>query len=349
MHKSTPGVALARRAPSTEIGPARPGPDGLRSQVRHVTGHTVPLSLPLVVLAAGLSTRYGRLKQLEPLGPSGEAIMDYNVFDALRAGFGHATFVVREEILEQVRRHVHRTLGGDLPHDFVIQRLDDLPEGFRPPPDRRKPWGTGQAVILAGQRHAGPFAVCNADDLYGPGAFELLHAYLRQDPVPTEGVLVGYRLADTLVGSGGVARGICHVGRDGLLEHVIEIQDIRRKDAWIVGVEGEATQVELSGDELVSMNLWGFTPPLVVGLRRRFLEFLDLWGANVTRELHLSSAVNAQIQVGAARVRALHARDPWYGLTHADDEGPMRALLHRRIEEGVYPRRLADALPVAVS
>jgi hypothetical protein len=307
------------------------------------------LSIPLVVLAAGLSTRYGRLKQLEPLGPSGEAIMDYNVFDALRAGFGHVTFVVREEILEQARRHVHRTLGEDLPHDFVIQRLDDLPDGFRPPLDRSKPWGTAQAVIVAGERHAGPFAVCNADDLYGPGAFELLYEYLHQDPIPTEGVVVGYLLDETLSGAGGVARGICHVGRDGLLEHVIEVKDIRRKDGWIVGVEGGSTPVELTGDELVSMNLWGFTPPLIIGLRRRFREFLELWGANATREFHLSSAVNAQIQVGSARVRALHARDPWCGLTHADDEGPMRALLQRRIQEGVYPRRLADAFAVGAA
>jgi hypothetical protein len=307
------------------------------------------MTLPLVVLAAGLSTRYGRLKQLEPLGPQGEAIMDYNVFDAFRAGFGHATFVVREEIEEQIRRHVRRTFGDDAPVDFVTQSLHDLPDGFSAPPDRRKPWGTAQAVLIAADRHPGPFAVCNADDLYGPGAFQLLHDYLSHEPALSDGAIVGYPLRETLSGVGGVARGICHVGRDGLVEHVIEVHDIRRKDAWIVGVEGESTPVDLTGDELVSMNLWGLTPALVAGIRRRFRAFLSLWGANVTREFFLSSAVNAQIQVGSAGVRALKARDPWFGLTHAEDEVPARALLLERIQSGVYPRHLAWAAVPAAS
>jgi hypothetical protein len=147
-----------------------------------------------------------------------------------------------------------------------------------------------------------------------------------------------------LSGSGGVARGICHMGRDQLLEHVIEVRDIRRKDAWIVGVEGDATQVELTGDELVSMNLWGLTPAIVEGMRRRFTDFLRVWGASATHEFFLSSAINAQIQVGSAQVRALRALDPWFGLTHADDEGWTRSMLEERIAAGVYPERLSDAL-----
>jgi hypothetical protein len=302
------------------------------------------LTLPLVVLAAGLSTRYGRLKQLEPLGPHGEAIMDYNAFDAVRAGFGRITFIVRAEIEEQIRRHVHRTLGDAVPADFMVQSMDDLPDGFRSPPDRQKPWGTAQAVLVAAELHSGPFAVCNADDLYGPGAFRLLHEHLSHDPPLSEGVIVGYPLRETLSGSGGVARGVCHVGRDGLVEHVIEVQDIRLKKGWIVGTEGDSAAVELTGDELVSMNLWGVTPSLVAGIRRRFREFLSGWGANVTQEFFLSSAVNAQIQVGSARVLALKAKDPWFGLTHAEDESPTRALLHERIRTGVYPSQLAPAL-----
>jgi hypothetical protein len=298
------------------------------------------------VLAAGLSTRYGRLKQLEPLGPSGETIMDYNVFDALRAGFGRVIFVVRREILADVRAHVERVFGDALPAEFVLQELTRLPRGFHASPDRRQPWGTAQAVLIASERIEGPFAVCNADDQYGPGALALLHDYLTLDPVPSDGVLVGYPLGETLSGSGGVARGVCHMGRDGMLEHVIEVREIRRKDGWIVGVEGDATQVELSGDELVSMNLWGLTPPIVAGMRRRFEDFLRVWGASTTQEFFLSSAINAQIQVGSARVRALHARDPWFGLTHAGDQEWTRALLLQRIEAGVYPRDLAQALTV---
>lgn len=301
-------------------------------------------SLPLVVLAAGLSTRYGRLKQLEPLGPSGEAIMDYNVYDAVRAGFGRAIFVVRREIRADVQAHVEEVFGDALSAEYILQDLAYLPEGFRAPPDRRKPWGTAQAVLIAAERIDGPFAVCNADDQYGPGAFERLYDYLSRDPVPTEGVLVGYPLRETLGGSGGVARGVCHVGRDGLLEQVLEVRDIRRKDGWIVGVEGDGSLVELTGDELASMNLWGLTPSIVDGMRRRFDDFLRLWGASATHEFFLSSAINAQIQVGSARVRALRARDPWFGLTHADDEAWTRAMLLERIEAGVYPRDLASGL-----
>ncbi len=302
------------------------------------------MSLSLVVLAAGLSTRYGRLKQLEPLGPAGEAIMDYNAYDALRAGFDRVVYVVRAEILADVRAHVEAVFGDALPASYVLQDLDRLPPGFRAPPDRRKPWGTAQAVLIAAEEIGGPFVVCNADDQYGPGAFERLQEYLSRDPVPTEGVLVGYPLRETLSGAGGVARAVCHLGRDALLEHVIEVREIRRKDAWIVGVEGEGTPVELTGDELVSMNLWGITPGLIGGMRRRFEDFLRLWGASATQEFFLSSAINAQIQVGSARVRALHARDPWFGLTHAGDQDWTRRLLLERIEAGVYPRSLADGL-----
>lgn len=270
--------------------------------------------------------------------------MDYNVYDAVRAGFGRVLFVVRREILEDVRAHVEAILGGALEAQFVLQELTHLPDGFRAPPDRRKPWGTAQAVLIAAEAVGGPFAVCNADDQYGPGAFRLLHEYLSADPVPTEGVLVGYRLRETLSGSGGVARGVCHLGRDQLLEHVIEVRDIRRKDAWIVGVEGDGNPVELTGDELVSMNLWGLTPRIVAGLRRRFEDFLHIWGASASHEFFLSSAINAQIQVGSARVRALHARDPWFGLTHAGDHGWTRDKLLERIEAGIYPRVLADGL-----
>lgn len=303
-----------------------------------------PLSLPLIVLAAGLSTRYGRLKQLEPLGPGGEAIMDYNVLDALRAGFDGVTYIVRAEIERDLRHHVERVWGDSLPVEYVSQELAELPEGFRPPPDRRKPWGTAHAVLCAAGDWTHPFAVCNADDLYGPQAFEVLHAYLAQDPVPTAGVLVGYPLHETLSDSGGVARGICHVGRDSMLEHVIEVREIRRRHDSIVGLHGEGIPVELDGNELVSMNLWGLTPRMVDGLRRRFARFLDVWGASADREFYLSTAINEQLQVQDSNVRVLHADEPWFGLTHAEDAAPARTQLLERIAAGVYPSRLADAL-----
>ena len=302
------------------------------------------MSLPLVVLAAGLSTRYGRLKQLERLGPGGEAIMDYNVFDAMRAGFEEVAYVVRPEILAAVREHVTAIFGDTLRTRFVIQDLGRLPPGHRAPPDRRKPWGTAHAVLCAAEELRGPIVACNADDLYGPAAFAKLFEYLTQASVDTEAALIGYPLRDTLAGGGGVARGLCHMGKDGLLEHVIEVREIRRSDAWIVGIEGDDTPIDLTGDELVSMNLWGLMPSMIEGIRRQFTAFLDLWGAHAGREFFLSSAVNGHIQTYSSRVRVLSARDSWLGITYAEDRERFQSILRERIAAGIYPPDLADGL-----
>lgn len=302
------------------------------------------LSIPLVVLAAGLSTRYGRLKQLDPLGPGGEAIMDFNVLDAARAGFSSVTFVVREEIEDAVRDHVARVIGDTFPTDFVCQSLDALPDGFRAPPDRVKPWGTAHAVLCAAFRIDGPFAVCNADDLYGPEAFQLLHDYLSIDPPPTEAVLVGYTLEKTLSGAGGVARGVCLQGENDLLERVTEVKNIGLADGWITGTTTDGSPVELSGKEMASMNLWGFQPSVMKLLRRQFTRFLGYWGSDTQEECFLSTTVNAQIELRATSVRVLHAPDNWFGITHAADRDRSEAILRERVAAGVYPKRIADAL-----
>jgi len=302
------------------------------------------VSLPLVVLAAGLSTRYGRLKQLDPLGPGGEAIMDFNVYDAARAGFGSVTFVVRREILDDVRAHVHDVIGRAFPTHFVCQELEQLPEGFRAPPDRVKPWGTAQAVLCAAEEVDPPFAVCNADDLYGPGAFEQLYDFMTLEPMPTEAALVAYTLDKTLSGGGGVARGVCLLGRGDHLERVTEVQNIRRNDGWITGYTTEGAPVELTGQEMVSMNLWGFTAPVIALLHRQFGRFLELWGADTHAESYLSTTINAQIDLGATRVKVLQAPDDWCGVTHADDRDRSQAVLRERVASGTYPRGFADAL-----
>lgn len=301
------------------------------------------MSFPLVVLAAGLSKRFGRLKQLEPLGPEGEAIMDYNVFDALRAGFDEILYVVRPGILEAVREHAERLFVDSIRTRFVLQELDRLPDGFRAPPDRSKPWGTSHAVLCAAEVHRGPFVVCNADDLYGPGAFQRLHRFLLE-PADAEGALIGYPLRDTLAGGGGVARGLCHVGKDGWLEHVIEVGEIRKTDSWIVGVEGESTQIDLTGDELVSMNLWALTPAMVQGIRRQFTHFLEHWGAHPSREFFLSTAVNEHVQAYGARIRVLGSEESWLGVTYAEDRERFQQMLRERIRAGVYPETLAGSL-----
>lgn len=302
------------------------------------------MSLPLVVLAAGLSTRYGRLKQLDPLGPGGEAIMDLNVYDAVRAGFDSVTFVVRRQILDDVRAHVKSVLGPSVEPNFVVQELDQLPDGFRPPPDRVKPWGTAHAVLCAAERFDGPFAVCNADDLYGPGAFRLLMEQMSREPLPTEATLVGYTLEKTLSGAGGVARGVCVMGRGDRLERVTEVQNIRRNEGWITGHTTDGTPVELSGQEMVSMNLWGFSPPVVELLGRQFRRFLQYWGSDTQQECFLSTSVSAQIELDATRVTVLHAPDQWFGITHAADRDRSQAILRERFASGAYPPRIAEAL-----
>lgn len=301
------------------------------------------MTVPLVVLAAGLSTRYGRLKQLDPLGPGGEAIMDYNVYDAARAGFGRMIFVVRPEIEQAVREHVAEVVGDNLPLEFVHQDLDDLPEGFRTPPDRVRPWGTAQAVLCASKLVDGPFAVCNSDDLYGPGAFLMMYQHLSSDPVPTEAALVGYTLDQTLLGRGGVARGVCVLSRDGLLARISEVREIRRIDGWISGMYTDGSTLELSGNEVVSMNLWGFTAPVIDHMRRQFARFLGHWGADTSREFFLSTAVNDQIEIGASHVFVLHAPDAWFGVTHAEDREQALETLRQRVEEGAYPASLSNA------
>lgn len=297
----------------------------------------------LVVLAAGMSTRYGRLKQVDPMGPSGESIMDYNIYDAAQAGFSRVVFVIRPEIEDTVREHVARVIGDAFPADFVCQTLDQVPPDLPPPPERKRPWGTGQAILCAASRLDGPFAVCNADDLYGADAFRQLFEHLSTDPLPTEAAMVGYTLADTLSGSGGVARGICILGRDRLLQRVTEVREIRRVEGWITGEEAPGEPVELQGDEIVSMNLWGFSDAVVDTLKRQFRRFLERWGADTTAEFPLSTAISEQVQLRSTRVAVLHGKNDWFGVTHAADRDGARATLQARIDDGQYPPDLAAA------
>ena len=198
-------------------------------------------------------------------------------------------------------------------------------------------------MLCAADHVTGPFAVCNADDLYGPDAFKLLYDQMTSARA-TEAALVGYTLERTLSGAGGVARGVCVIGEDDLLEHVTEVQNIQLRDGWITGTTTDGSPVELTGQEMVSMNLWGFAPPVIELLRRQFENFLRYWGADTQEECFLSTTVNAQIDLGATRARVLQAPDTWFGITHAADRDRSEAILRERVASGVYPRRLADAL-----
>lgn len=298
----------------------------------------------LVVMAAGMGSRYGGLKQIDPVGPRGEIILDYSLYDALRAGFGKAVFVVKEETADLFRATIGRRVAERIETAYVYQCLEDLPPGFAVPEGREKPWGTAHAVYAARAEVSGPFAVINADDFYGPSAFKLLAEHLAQteDRCTREYCLVGYVLANTLTEHGYVSRGVCRVGADGYLEGIREHTRIERRDGRIVSAPDGETPAELPADSTVSMNMWGFTPELFGELADYFPDFLRAnTAANPLKaEFFLPDLVMSLLRDGKARVRVLRTEDRWFGVTYREDKPMVEAAVKRLTEAGVYPARL---------
>jgi len=298
----------------------------------------------LVILAAGLGSRYGGLKQLEVVGPGGATIMDYSIHDARRAGFGSIVFVISPEMEDIFRTTFGRRYERLVPVAYAIQRPDALPRGFAAPPGRRKPWGTGHAVLAAERLVAEPFAVVNADDLYGADAYVGLSDFLRR-PQP-QGVpihaLVGYALRDTLTETGAVNRACCRCTPDGWLEGITEIADIERHPSGGQTRDASGSSRIISGDQIVSMNAWGFQPRLFDQLGRLFERFLRRNAASATAEFLLPGAVQDLVADGAARVRVLPTEAAWIGVTHRSDRARVVETIGRLVEEGRYPGRLWD-------
>lgn len=296
--------------------------------------------LSLVLLAAGMGSRYGGLKQLEPVGPNGETLMDYSVYDALRAGFSRVVFVIRPEIEEVFQRTIGDRYRDRLEVGVALQRLDDLPGGVVAPPARTKPWGTGQALLAARETVTGPFAVANADDFYGRPAFEALSAFLAEEAGETTTyAVIGFELWRTLSFSGTVNRALCRTDAEGWLSGIEEVFDIAADPAG--GGKGTIAgrTVTLEGGDLVSMNLWGFHPGVFEPLARGFRGFLGMPGATDT-EYYLPTAVEALIRTGQARVRLLSPDSPWCGLSHAADLPVAKKTILGQIAQGVYPEKL---------
>ena len=296
----------------------------------------------LVILAAGLGSRYGGLKQLEPVGPGGATIMDYSIFDALRAGFGRIVFVIRAELEEAVRAAFGRRYEAQAPVAYAHQRLDDLPVGFTLPDGRTKPWGTGHAVLAAAGQVDGPFAVVNADDFYGAKAFAAIGEFLRTAPdsaLPTY-AMVGYTLRDTLSDSGTVSRGLCRCTPEGWLERITEVTGVARsgRDARHPGPDG--TEQTVPGDTLVSMNIWGFQAAVFDQLRSGFRAFLDVNSGNPKAEFYLPAAIQEAIRADQARVRVLPAGAQWCGVTHPQDRADASEFIHGLVARGDYPAEL---------
>jgi len=300
------------------------------------------LSAPaLVVLAAGVGSRFGGLKQLAPVGPHGEALLDYGVYDAVRAGFRNVVLVIRREVEELFRRHVADVIGSGVAVSYAHQALDSPPAPPAPPaPGRMKPWGTGHAVLAAAWGIRGPFAVMNADDYYGAGAFRPLFDHLA---VAGDHALVGYTLRETTSTHGGVSRAIAELDAQGYLARLTEVADIAGRGSAYTGRTIPGKTVTLDGSELVSMNLWGFTNDVLGVLEEQFAAFLAAPDRAPDTEFLLSTALDQQVRAGRARLRVLPAPDRWLGMTFAADVPAVRDEIASLVRAGVYPADLRDA------
>ncbi len=293
----------------------------------------------LVVLAAGMGSRYGGLKQVDPVGPSGEAILDYSVFDAVRGGFGKVVFIIRHDFEAEFKEKVGRKYEGLVPVEYCYQDINDLPEPYTVPTGRTKPWGTAHATRAARKVVHEPFAVINADDFYGRDAFAKLGAFLA-DAKPMHFAMVGYRLALTLSENGSVARGICDVAADGSLKSVTEMTKIVRTPEGAENRENPDAPVKLTAKELVSMNLWGFTPELFDALEARFPEWLAVNGAKEKSEWYIPFVVDELIHEGKADCKVLPTESSWFGVTYREDKPFVMAEIKKLVDSGEYPPKL---------
>jgi hypothetical protein len=294
------------------------------------------------MLAAGLGSRYGGAKQLEAVGPGGTTLMEYALYDALRAGFGEAVFVIRADMVSAFRTFATTRFGRRVPWRTAIQRVEDVPAGVAVPRGRVKPWGTAQAVLAAAPLVRGPFAVLNADDFYDAPSFVSLAGFLQAHPGdrPPSYAVVGFRLGDTVPESGGVNRGWCRADADGWLDGVEEVIGLAPGPGGFTGT-GESGPLTLPAEALVSMNLWGFTPAVFETLHRGFAEFLRSEGA-ARREYLIPTAIRAALERGDCRVRVLDPGSRWFGVTHPADRPVVAAALRRLVEDGRFPERLWD-------
>lgn len=291
------------------------------------------MSLTLVVLAAGMGSRYGGLKQVDPVGPAGETVLDYAVYDALRAGFTRVVFVIRRDFEALFREKIGVRYVGRAEVDYVFQAMDALPQGLMPPSGREKPWGTGHAVWCAREAIKGNFAVINADDFYGADSFAQLAKFLEgRGKSQAEFAMVGFKLANTLSEHGTVARGVTTTDVGGELRTVVEQTGIAAVDV------GEGRKY--SGKEIVSMNCWGFTPAVFAGLDVQFREFLATRGGDAKAEFYLPAAVSAMIGKGEAKVRVLATESAWFGVTYREDKPRVEAEIAALIRAGRYPAKL---------
>ncbi len=302
----------------------------------------------LVVMAAGMGSRYGGLKQIDPVGNHGQLIIDYAIYDARRAGFETVVFVIKHEIEDTFKAAIGDRLSRVIDVKYAYQELDDLPPGYAVPQGRIKPWGTAHAILAARKVVDGPFAVVNADDCYGPEGFKAIYDYLENHPDQPgcyEYAMVGYRLGNTVTEHGHVARGVCQESEDGFLLRVTEHTHIEKDGADARFTEdGGQTWTPISGGTIVSMNLWGFTRSFLTEAEARFPAFLDraLRENPLKGEYYLPSVVTQLLEEGKARVKVLRSHDKWYGVTYQADKPVVVAAIAEKTAQGLYPDKLWD-------
>ena len=295
----------------------------------------------LFILAAGMGSRYGGLKQLDGVGPNGETIMDYSVYDAIRAGFGKVVFVIRHDFEQEFRDKIISKYQDHIAVDVVFQDITALPAGFAPNPERTKPWGTGHAVLMVKDAIKEPFAVINADDFYGAESFQILADALRKVAAKENCYcMVGFQIENTLSENGTVSRGHCQVSEEGYLTGVNECHGIQRKGDKLVHTLADGTEAEFPAGAAVSMNMWGFTPDYFVHTEKAFIEFLQKNASELKSEFYIPTVVNDLITSGTVTLKVEKTPSKWFGVTYAAARPATIEQFKRLTDEGVYPQKL---------
>jgi len=285
-----------------------------------------------------MGSRYGGLKQIDPVGPGGETIIDYSIYDAMRAGFGKLVFVIRKDIEQAFKETIGARFEKRIAVEYVFQELDKLPPGFSLPAGRTKPWGTTHAILMAEGIINEPFAAINADDFYGRQAYKLLADHLTSGS--TDYAMVGFILKNTLSDFGSVARGVSRTDANGCLTSVVEMMKIERDGTAAKNTDAEGKITQLSGEESVSMNFWGFTPALFPQIKTKFIEFLTRSGAELKTECYIPSTVNDLVVAGQSKVKVLRTNDSWFGVTYREDRPMVVESIRKLIARGDYPEKL---------
>ena len=289
--------------------------------------------ITLLIMAAGMGSRYGGLKQLDPVGPSGETIIDYSVYDAIRSGFNKIVFIIRKDFEKEFRSQITDKYQGRIKVEFAFQDLNDLPQGFTCPEGRIKPWGTGHAILTASELIQEPFVAINGDDFYGYESFKIVADYYQGEGATFS--MVAFQLDKTLSEFGGVTRGLCTVRTD-LLDTVVETGDLMRTEDGI----SSDRDIELDGSEPVSMNVWGFTPDLFKHLKAMFIDFLDKEGGEMKSEYLIPTVVNNLIRSGQKQVHVLRTSSKWFGVTYKEDKPFVSQQIQELIDDDTYPKQL---------